>query len=80
MQSAGWCHVRSKNNASFTSGKSRREEPRNIVSNFSFVIGNEKYNHKYMCFDHKNYLKKIMCRSAMMVALLESQFLANKPK
>ena len=38
-----------------TSWKSKREENKNIVSDFSFVIGDEKYSRKYMCFDYKNF-------------------------
>ena len=31
-----------------------REGAINSVSQFSFVIGDEKYSPKYMCFDNKN--------------------------
>ena len=37
------------------SRKMGRKESKNIPSNFSFVIGDEKCSHKYMCFDNKNF-------------------------
>ena len=37
------------------SRQSRREEKKNIVSKLPFLIGNEKYSHKYMCFDNKSF-------------------------
>ena len=59
------------------------EKLKNIVSQFSFVIGDEKCSHKYMCFDPKsfwlirflwlNFLKKFYEQEChMMAAQLES--------
>ena len=44
------------NNASMHNENQGEKRARKIiVSNFSFVIGDEKYSHKYMYFDHKNF-------------------------
>ena len=58
-QSKGWCHVRNNKQDFLTSCKLRIEARKNIASNLSFVIGNEKYSQKYMCFDHKNFAVKV---------------------
>ena len=48
-----------------------REGGKNVVSQFSFVIGEEKYCYKYMCFDIYNYNSWGLCSTSIFLKLPE---------